>query len=326
MRRREITAALTLPGLLLSAPHGRAQEPWPDRAIRIVVPVAAGGIIDQLARVLAEALSPALGQPVVIDQRPGADHLIGIEAVLRSPADGHAWLAAATPLTVNPVLRRSVPYNLLRDFTGAALIATSANFVVVPPDVPASTLAELVALARARPGAMNYGNAGNGSSSFLATELFKMTAGIEVTAVPYRGQPPAVADLLTGRLQMMLLTAALAVPLVREGKLRALAVVAPNRSALLPDVPTMAEAGLPQVDVIPWFGFVLRAATPAPVLARINAEVNAALRQPAVMGRMARIGADPYPPSTQEDFGRLLRAELARWPTVIAAAGLQPEP
>lgn len=317
---RLVLSAMTV--LWASQPMAQTGD-WPNRPIRIIVPVAAGGIIDILARLVADKLSPELRQPIVVEQRPGADQVIGMAAVAASEPDGYTWLAGATPLTVNPFLKDKVPYDPLKSFVGVTLLATVPNVAVVPPAVPASTLAEFIALARSQPGKLSYANPGNGSSNHLGTELLKSAASIDLVSVVYRGQPPATADLLANRVNFMLMSTALAVEQVRAGSLKALAFVSPTRSPLLPDVPTMGEAGYPQVDVVPWIGILMPAETPRPIVDRVNELINKMLREPEVNAQMARIGATPYPANSPATFEGLIREEMAKWPKIIESAKIQ---
>jgi len=300
-----------------------AAAEWPARPVRVVVPVASGGIIDLLARAVGEAIAPSLGQPLVIESRPGADHLIGIQNVAKSSPDGYSWLCASVPFTVNPALRKAPGYDPLADFRPLCLIATSPNVLVVHPDVKADSLAQFVELAKREPGKLAYGNPGNGSSNHLGMELFKTEAGIDLLGIPYKGQPPSISDLLAGRLHCMLMSVSLAKNYVQAGQLRALAAVAPQRIAALPDVPTMAQAGYPGVDVVPWFGMLAPSKTPDAVAAKASADLQAAMQSAKLQEAIRNIGATPYAAGTPAEFDKLIRAELAKWPTVLARAGIE---
>jgi tripartite-type tricarboxylate transporter receptor subunit TctC len=322
-RRRALRAMAGLPALMALPALAQGGADWPGRPIRVVVPVAAGGIIDLLARAVGEALTPKLGQPLVVESRPGADHLIGIQNVEHSAPDGYTWLCASIPFTVNVALRNNPGYDAVKDFVPLGLIATSPNVLVVPPSVPAKTMKEFIALAKSKPGHLTYGNPGNGSSNHLGIELLKTEAGVDIMGIPYKGQPPAISDLLAGRLDSMLMSVSLAVPYLQAGKLRALALVAPQRAAALPDVPTMAESGYPGVDVVPWFGMLAPTGTPAAVVEKISGDLQAAMKEPRLRTAIERIGATPYPDGSPAQFAKLIQSELSKWPSVISRAGIQ---
>ncbi|MBO9355093.1 tripartite tricarboxylate transporter substrate binding protein [Bordetella petrii] len=324
LTRRGALQALGGIGLAAGAASwARAESQWPTRPVRVVVPVASGGIIDLLARAIGEAIAPSLGQPLVIESRPGADHLIGIQNVAKSSPDGYSWLCASVPFTVNPALRKDPGYDPLADFRPLCLIATSPNVLVVHPDVKASTLAQFVELAKREPGKLTYGNPGNGSSNHLGMELFKTEAGIDLLGIPYKGQPPSISDLLAGRLDCMLMSVSLAKNYVQAGQLHPLAAVAPQRIAALPDVPTMTETGYPGVDVVPWFGMLAPGKTPDAVADKASADLQAAMQSAKLQQAIRNIGATPYASGTPGEFDQLIRAELAKWPTVLARAGIE---
>lgn len=321
--RRDALRALAGIAAVASSGAWAQTAPWPQRPVKIVVPVATGGIIDLLARAVAEVLTPSFKVPLIVESKPGADHLIGIQNVARSDPDGHTWLFASVPFTVNPALRRDPGYDVFRDFRPLSLIATSPNLLMVRASVPAKTVAEFVALAKSRPGTMTYGNPGNGSSNHLGMELFKAEAGVDILGIPYKGQPPAIPDLLAGRLDAMMMSSSLATSYINAGTLRPLALVANERSAALPNVPTMKESGYPRADVIPWFGLLAPAKTPDAVIAKASAALNAALKSPALLSRIENIGATPYAPNSPAEFEKQLRAELAKWPAVLSRAGIE---
>lgn len=322
--RRE--ALQTVAGLAAAAGSASwaqgAASNWPQRSIKIVVPVAAGGIIDLLARAVSKALTPRLNVPLIVDSKPGADHLIGIQSVSRSEPDGYTWLFASVPFTVNPFLRRDPGYDVLKDFTPLQLIASSPNVLVVPSSVPAKTVKEFVALAKSKPGSMNYANPGNGSSNHLGMELLKSEAGLDILGIPYKGQPPAITDLLAGRVQAMMISSSLAATYVAAGSIRPLAVVAAQRVRGLADVPTMAESGFPGVDVIPWFGLLMPAKTPDAIADKAATELNVALKTPGLVADIESIGATPYAANSPAEFAKLIRADLAKWPAVLGRAGV----
>lgn len=320
------TALRAIAGLAAASATGawaQGGPAWPSRPIKIIVPVATGGIIDLLSRALADTVSPAFKFPVVVESRAGADHLIGIQAVARSEADGYTWLSASVPFTVNPSLRANPGYDPLTDFRPVALLATSPNVLVVPSSVPAKTLEEFIALARSKPGVLSYANPGNGSSNHLGMELFKKETGLDILGIPYKGQPPAITDLLAGRLDAMMMSSSLSDSYIKAGQLRPLAVVAAKRLASLPDVPTMAESGYPKVDVIPWFGILVPGKTPDAVVETISAAVNDAMKSQSFLDKIVGIGATPYGPSSPAEFEKLVRDEVAKWPAVLAQAGIE---
>jgi tripartite-type tricarboxylate transporter receptor subunit TctC len=296
---------------------------WPQHAIRIVVPVAPGGIIDLLARAVAKAVTPTLNATLIVDSRPGADHLIGIQNVAHSDADGYTWLCDSIPFTVNPALRRDPGYDATKDFKPLQLIATSPNVLVVPASVAARDVKEFVALAKSKKGALSYANPGNGSSNHLGMELFKSETGIDMLGVPYKGQPPAITDLLAGRVQAMMISTSLATPYIAKGSLRPLAVVAAQRVPGMPDVPTMKESGYPGVDVVPWFGLLAPGKTPQAVLDKVSKALHEALRSPALLADMVNIGATPYLPNSPGEFAKLIAEDTAKWPAILQRAGIE---
>jgi len=322
--RRSVLAALAALGGAAASPQLMAQSAaaWPDKPIKIIVPVAAGGIIDLLARAVGKAITPIVKQPVVIESRAGADHMLGAQFVDRGEHDGYTWLFGSVPFTVAPVMRKDAGYDP-RAFRPLALIATSPNVLVVPSSLPVKNVAEFIALAKSKPGELSYANPGNGSSNHLGMELFKSETGIDMLAVPYKGQPPAIADLLAGRVQAMMMSSSLAGQHIKAGTLRPLASVAPERLAILPDVPTIKEAGYPNADVIPWFGLLAPAKTPEAVVSKAAALLSEALGTAGLKADIANIGATPFPPGTPADFAKLIASDLAKWPNVLQRAGIE---
>ncbi|HYG45818.1 MAG TPA: tripartite tricarboxylate transporter substrate binding protein [Bordetella sp.] len=322
-RRGALQALAGMAAMANTSSWAQETGEWPTRPIRVVVPVAAGGIIDLLTRAVGEAVTPELGQPLVVESRPGADHLIGIQNVAKSNPDGYSWLCASVPFTVNPALRKVPGYDPIKDFRPLCLIATSPNVLVVHPDVKAESLAQFVELAKREPGRLTYGNPGNGSSNHLGMELFKSEAGIDLLGIPYKGQPPSISDLLAGRLDCMLMSVSLAKNYIQAGQLRPLAAVAPQRIAALPQVPTMKEGGYPGVDVVPWFGLLAPARTPDAIVDKASAALQAAMQTPKLQTSIQHIGATPYASGTPAAFEKLIRTELAKWPAVLARAGIE---
>jgi tripartite-type tricarboxylate transporter receptor subunit TctC len=319
--RRSFLATMTA-GAALASSGLHAQENWPARPIRIVVPVAAGGIIDLLARAVAKAFTSATGTSVVVESKPGADHIIGTQYVANSTPDGYTWLCASVPFTVTPFLRNNPGYDPVKDFQPLQLLATSPNVLVVPTSVSAKTVQEFVALAKKENGAMSYANPGIGSSNHLGMEMFKVKAGLNIVGVPYKGQPPAITDLLAGRVQAMMISASLVPAYLESGSLRALAVVARTRLPEMPNVPTIAEAGYPDVDVIPWFGLLTPRKTPAVAVAKASAELRKLQGTPGLIADYKKIGATPFPPNSPAEFEKLILSDLTKWPDLVRRAGV----
>ncbi|MBD0275089.1 MAG: tripartite tricarboxylate transporter substrate binding protein [Acetobacteraceae bacterium] len=316
LRRRHLLAAgLAAPSL------ARAQAAWaPSRPVRFVVPFPAGGATDVAARILAERLTETLGQPVVVENRTGSSGNIGMENVVRSAPDGHSLLMGTSgALTVNPLLFPNLGFDPAKDLQPVSLAFTTDNALIVNPNMPAKTVAEFLALARSRPGAFSYGSAGSGSSTHMAAELFRLAAGIEVLHVPYRGSAPALNDTVAGNVQFMVDQLPSCIGQVRAGQVRALAVTGPRRSPLLPDVPTMAEAGLPGAENTSWGAVLVPAGTPEAAVERVNAAVREAVGVPAVKERMAQAGADAAASSPAE-LAALVRRETERWGKVVKEA------
>jgi tripartite-type tricarboxylate transporter receptor subunit TctC len=319
-------AARALAGLLLLCFTAVAlAQDYPARPIHLVVPFPPGGGNDTVARAIAQQMGPALGQPVVIDNRPGAGGSVGAEAVAKAPADGYTlFLAGVGSHAANPNLHARLPYDPVRDFAPITLVASAPSVLVVNPGVPARSIAEFTAYARAHPGKLNYASNGNGSAAQLAAAMYESMAGVRMVHVPYKGIAPALQDLLGGEVQLMFGTIVALVPHVQAGKLRALAVTSRKRSALLPDVPTLAESGLPDYQAGSWYGVLAPAGTPRAIIDRLHETIVKALRQPEVAKRLAAEGAEVIG-STPEEFGAHIKAELARVASVVRAAGIRME-
>jgi tripartite-type tricarboxylate transporter receptor subunit TctC len=313
--------ALTFCATCLPAACAMAQEAFPSKPIRIVVPFAAGGGVDILTRVLAQHLSDRLKQQVLVDNRTGAGGNVGAEAVAKAPADGYTLLMATTGThTINPNLYKSPPFDAEKDFAPITLVASVPNLLVVNPAVPAKSVKELVDLAKAQPGKLTFASFGNGTSNHLSGEMLKSMAGVNVLHVPYKSAPQAVTDLIAGQTTFAFVNTPLALPQVRAGKLRALAVTGSKRSASTPEYPTMNEAGVPGFLVESWYGLMAPAGTPDAVLARLNKEVTAVLAKPEVREFFAKQGADVIT-STPAEFAGQIKSEKARWAEVIKASG-----
>jgi tripartite-type tricarboxylate transporter receptor subunit TctC len=320
-----------LRGLLLGlallsglAPGAWAQSGYPAKPLRIVVPFAAGGAVDTVARVVGERLSQQLGQPVVVDNKPGANANIGADAVAKAAPDGYTLLVAANGLATNMALYPSLPFNTLRDFAPVSRLGYAPLVLVTAPSQPFKTPQELLAWGKAHPGQLTYGSAGNGSSGHLAGELLASAAHVDALHVPYKGGAPALVDLIAGRTSFMLLNPLEVLPHLQSQRLRALATSGGQRIALLPELPTLAESGLPGYEATVWWGLLAPAGTPREIVARLNAETLKALADPAVRERLTALGA-VITPSTPEQFGAFLRAEIDKWAAVIKAARIQPD-
>jgi tripartite-type tricarboxylate transporter receptor subunit TctC len=316
IHRRPLLAA----GLLASPLLAHAQGWAPARPLRFVVPFPAGGATDVVARVLAERLQDALGQPVVVENRTGAGGNIGVEAVVRSAPDGLTLLMGTTgTLTINPHLYPNLGFDPLRDLAPVGMAFATDHVLIVHPSVPARTAAEFIALAKAQPGRLSYGSGGAGTSTHAVPELFRLVAGIEVQHVPYRGSAPALNDTVAGNVQFMLDQAASAIPMIQAGRVRALAVTGPRRHRLLPDVPTVAELGLAAAEATSWGAVMVPAGVPEPAQARLSAALREALALPAVQERLAGAGADALASSPGE-AAATLRAETEKWGRVVREA------
>jgi len=300
-----------------------AAAQYPSKAIRIVVPFAAGGTADAITRIIAPPLSETLGQPVVVDNRPGAEGAIAGEVVAKSAADGHTLLwGGNTNMLGVPILRKNPPYDVIADFAPITSLGKFAFFLVVHPGVPASTLAELIDYARANPGRLNY--ATTTVNEVLAFAQLKSLANVDMVQVPYKGGAPAMPDLLSARIQLIINTSTLVVPLVKEGRLRALVTLLPERSSLLPNVPTIAEAGMPRLTAVPWSGLFAPAKTPRDIVERLSREVNVILKRPEIRGQFQKHGFEPGG-STPGELGAFLKQQLVEWRSAARSAGLEPE-
>lgn len=315
------TAALSATCLLIGPALHAQETAYPKQAVTLVVPFSAGGPTDAMARVLALKLGERLGQPVVIDNRGGAGGGIAAELVAKAPADGHTLFFGTTgTMAINPSLYKKLRYDPVKNFAPVSLMATTMNVLVVSPQIPAKNLAELVALAKTKPGELTYGSAGNGSSNHLSGELLRSSAGIQINHIPYKGSAPAMIDLLGGRLSMMFDTIAQQTQNIALGKVNALAVTGPTRSPLLPNVPTAQEAGLKGFDVTIWYGVLAPAGTPAPVVERLQREMVAVMSTDEMKKRMAADGAEART-TTPAEFAALIKSDTAKWAPVVKNSG-----
>jgi tripartite-type tricarboxylate transporter receptor subunit TctC len=313
----------TLVAVLLCIPT-LALAQYPAKPIHLIVPFPPGGGNDTVARAIAQQISPELGQPVVIDNKPGAGGSVGAELAAKSAPDGYTlFLAGVGSHVVNPNVHK-LAYDPVRDFAPITLIASAPSVLVVNPKVPAQNIAEFTAYARANPGKLNYASNGAGSAAQLAAAMYETMAGVKMVHVPYKGIAPALTDLLGGEVQLMFGTVVALVPHIQSGKLRALAVTGKKRSALLPDVPTLRESGLPEYEAGSWYGIEAPAGTPRPIIEQLNAVIVKALRQPDVAKRLATEGAEVIG-STPEEFGAHIKAELERVAKIVRAAGIKAE-
>jgi len=307
--------------LLCALPLLAAADTYPSKPIRFVVPYPAGGPLDTIARLLGQKVSESVKQPVVVDNKPGAGGNIGADAVAKSPADGYTILMGAVAThAINPTLYASIPYDPVRDFIPVTQVASTPNVLVVNPSVPAASVREFIAYAKANPGKLNFGSGSTGSAGHLAGELFKTQAGVEMTHVPYKGAAPAMNDLVGGQIQLMFDNLASSLGQVKAGRVRALAVTTARRTSLAPDLPTIAESGLPGFDINTWFGIFVPANTPREVVERLHAEFTRALALPDVKERMLALGAEPVG-SRPDEFAAYIRAEGEKYARVIKASG-----
>jgi tripartite-type tricarboxylate transporter receptor subunit TctC len=311
--------ALALAGGLSGIPV--FAQTYPAKPVRVVVPFAAGGTTDIVTRILAQRMEAIWGQQLIVDNRPGAGGNIGSEIVARSPADGYTLLMATVATHgINASLYRKIPYDPVGDFAPITLVASTPSVLMLHPSIPAGSVKELIALAKANPGQLNFGSSGNGSSHHLAGELFDSMAGVKMTHVPYKGTAAALIDLLGGRIQLTFDTLPSAMPYVKGGKLKAIAVTSAKRTRSLPDLPTIAEAGVPGYEVTSWYGLLAPAGTPADIVRKLNADFVRAIRIPEVSEKMIEAGAEPVA-NTPEQFAEFIRSELKKWAIVVQGSG-----
>jgi tripartite-type tricarboxylate transporter receptor subunit TctC len=318
-----IAATLLAGALSLSAGIVQAQQ-WPTKPIRYIVPFPPAGATDITARIVAEKLGPALGQPVIVENKPGAAGNVGTELVAKSPPDGYTILQVTVAQSISETLYSKLGYSLLRDLQPVAAVARVPNVMVVNPSVPARTVQEFIALAKANPGKINFASSGSGTSIHMSGEMFKMLTGVDIVHVPYKGSGPALTDLLGGQVSVMFDNLPPSMPHIKSGKLRALAITTTTRYPGLPDLPTMVEAGVPGYDSAAWFGIMAPTGTPREVVTRINAEVNKILALPDVRERFDQQGAIPSP-GTPAEFGAFIKREIDKWAKVVKASGAKVE-
>ena len=318
-----IRFAVILASLALAAPAALAQS-YPNKPIRFIVPYGPGGPGDTIGRMIGRKLMESLGQPVVVDNRSGATTIVGTETAARSPADGYTLLLISTTHAVNPSLFPKLPYDPVRDFSPVTMLTATPFMLVVHPAVPAKAVPELITLARGKPGQLNYGSSGNGSSIHLTTELLAAAAKVEMTHVPYKGSGPAFIDLMGGQINLLFSSTVSSLPHVKSGKVRGLAITSLKRAPALPAIPTVAET-YPGFESSSWFGMLVPAKTPKPIVDRLLADTRAALKSPDVHQSLVSQGADPGG-SAPAEFAAYFKSEIEKWGRVIKAAGVRLEP
>jgi tripartite-type tricarboxylate transporter receptor subunit TctC len=320
IQRRLFAVAIALACLPVAS---QAQTPnWSAKPIRVVVPFAPGGTTDIVARMIGQRLGPMLGTQVVIDNKPGANGIMGSEIVARAPGDGHTLVIVAPGHASNVTLYRKLPYDTLTDFEPIALLLTQPSVLVVHPSVPVSSMADLLKLAKSQPKTVTYASGGNGSSQHLAAAMFADMTGLDLVHIPYKGSAPAEADLLGGQVNMMFASMVSAMPQVRSGRLKALAVSSERRSAAAPELPTVIEAGVPGYSAVAWAGLLAPKGTPPATVAALNASIIKIMNEPEVKEKLAGLGAE-FTPNGPKVFDQFIRSEIARWGDVIRKANLK---
>ena len=313
----------TLAALVLAlAAGGAAAQPYPSKPIRVVVPNPAGGFYDVIARSVGQKVGDSLGQPMVVENRVGAGGSLGTEFTAKSPPDGYTIMVGGIgPHGIAPSLYANLPYDPVKDFAPIILVATTPNILVVHPSSPIKSVQDLVAAARQKPGGVSYASNGNGTSQHLSSEMLATTMGLKLNHVPFKGSAPAVTAMLGGQVDFAFVVAPDGLAHVKAGKLRAIGVTGAKRAAPLPDVPTLAEAGVPGYEATAWFGYLAPAGTPREIIDRLNAEIAKALESPDVRERLAPGGLSELPGGTPERFGELIKTEIAKWSKVVKESG-----
>ena len=321
MMKRTLAIGIGMLGAMLgTAAHGA--EAYPVKPVRMIVPQAAGGNADAQARYMAERLSEALGKQFVVDNRAGANGMIGMEIVARSPADGYTLASVPNTFTATPALFPKVAYDALKDFQGISVISASPMLLVASPSLSAGSVKEVIALAKSRPGELNYGSSGNGGPTHLAGALFELLAGVKLVHVPYKGVTGSNLDVMAGRIPLGFASFLSSLPLVKAGKMKGLGITSKARSPLAPAIPTIEEAGVPQYEAAVWIGILAPSKTPRPIVNRLNAAIVEILKSPQARERYANVGADiRY--NSPDEFQVLIREETAKWANVVKAAGIR---
>ena len=327
MKARALVGWLAVDGcvaLLLAASAVAHAQGYPSRPVRLIVPTSPGGGTDISARLLAPKLSVYLGQQIVVDNRPGASTMIGVELVARAAPDGYTLLMGISSLAIAPYIQTKVPYDAVKDFAPVSQVVVLSNLMVSHPSLPARAVKELVAFARTRPGQINFAAGSVGSNPHLAMELFLSMTGLKMVHVPYKGQGPALIDLMAGHVSLSMANMLSALPHVKNGRLRAIGVTGAKRASIAPGIPTIAEAGVPGYEVVQWFGVLAPARTPRDIIARLHAGIVRALQDSAIRERFISDGAETVG-STPEEFAAVIRADLSKWSKVIKDAGIKRE-
>lgn len=321
MQKKTLAAGAVAFATILAAFNTAAQNTYPTRPIRFIVPASPGGGTDFTARTIGQKLSELIGQTVIVDNRGGAAGNIGVEIASKANPDGYTLVMPISSFSINPHLYRKLPFDTAKDFAPIVLASSAPLFLVVNPAVPAKSVSDLIALAKAKPGQLNYANSGNGTTAHLAGELLKKMAKVDIVSVPFKGGGPAVISLVAGQVQMYFSTIPAALTQVKADKLLGIAVTTTKRVDLIPEVPTVAESGLPGFEVVAWFGIFVPAGTPKHIIATLNRSINQALQGPETQKRFARQGLIPGG-GTPEELGRFLHAEMKKWGALIKEIGL----
>ncbi len=327
MQFRALFPGVMLAALVVSASLAVAQTAvpsYPTKPVKVVVGYAAGGAVDIVARTVGQALATSMGQPFVVDNKPGAGTNIAVKSVIDASADGYTLLMAANALAANMALYQPMPFDAERDLVPVSLVGRVPVVIAANPNVPFATVAKLIEAAKAKPGSIAFATPGNGSTPHMAIELFARAAGISLQHIPYRGGSPAITDVIGGQVPLVAVNALEALPHAKSGKLKVLAVLSPTRSAIFPDVPTIAESGFAGFEASVWYGLVAPAATPKAVVAKLHADVQKALQTVEVRDRMTAVGGEVLPGSA-EQFGALIKSERARYEKLVKEAGIKPD-
>ncbi len=318
-----LTAAIALSITAVLASPAAHSQAYPAKPVRIIVPFSPGGGTDIVSRIIAPKLSERFGQQVIVDNRPGAGGNIGAEITVKSPPDGYTLMVGSTSeIGIGPSLYTKLPYDVLRDLVAVTPLAATPMVLVVHPSMPVKTAKDLVALARARPGQINYGSAGTGSGAHMGAELFRYMTKIDIVHVPYKGVAPAITDVVGGQVQVLFTTLPSATAFIKAGRLKALGVASPQRASSMPELATMAESGVPGYEMEYWYGFFAPAATPKDILARIYTDTMEVLRQPDVVANLSKQGVQPTI-KTQGEFAAFVRADIEKWAVVVKASGVK---